>query len=147
MIYEIDDKADAGTLPAEVRRGIGQADPRDVGPRDWQPITLALREQDGGVVGGLYGATMWSWLMIDGLWLSAVLRGQGLGRRLLLAAEAIAIGRGCTGSQLGTFDFQARDFYEKQGYVVFASLPGFPPGHTHFHLSKHFTSPTPRPNG
>ena len=147
MSYEIDDKADASTLPAEVRRGIAQADPRDVGRRDWQPITLALREQGGGVAGGLYGATMWSWLMIDGLWVSGDLRGQGFGRRLLLAAEAIAVGRGCTGSWLGTFDFGARAFYEKQGYVVFASLPGFPPGHTHFHLSKHFAPPASLPNG
>ena len=146
MIYEIDDKADASTLPAEVRRGIAEADPRDVGRRDWQPITLALREQSGSVVGGLYGATMWSWLMIDGLWLSAGLRGQGLGRRLLLAAEEIAIGRACIGSRLGTFDFQARGFYEKHGYVVYASLPGFPPGHAHFHLAKHFTSPASVPS-
>ena len=143
MIYEIDDQADAGILPAEVRKGIGQADPPDVGRRDWQPITLALREPGGMTGGGLYGATMWSWLMIDGLWLSAGLRGQGLGRRLLLAAEEIAAARGCVGSSLGTFDFQARGFYEKQGYIVFASLPGFPPGHTHFHLSKRFTPPAP----
>ncbi|RYD26091.1 MAG: GNAT family N-acetyltransferase, partial [Verrucomicrobiaceae bacterium] len=62
--------------------------------------------------------------------------GQGFGKKLLLAAEAIAVSRGCTGSWLGTFDFQARDFYQHLGYRVFAELPGFPPGHTHFHLSK-----------
>ena len=143
MNYEIDDKADASTLPAEVRQGIREADPRDVGHRDWQPITIALRHSEGVVVGGLYGATMWSWLMIDGLWVSAELRGQGLGHKLLLAAEEIAITRSCTGSWLGTFDFQARGFYEKHGYIVFASLPGFPLGHTHFQLYKHFAHPQP----
>jgi GNAT superfamily N-acetyltransferase len=140
MSYEIDEKADADTLSAAVRQGIREADPRGAGCRDWQPLALALRAPDGTVVGGLYGATMWTWLMIDGLWVDAGLRRQGLGRRLLLAAEGIAIERGCRGSWLGTFDFQAREFYEKQGYVVFATLPGFPPGHTHFHLSRQLTA-------
>jgi hypothetical protein len=36
--------------------------------RDWQGVSLALRDTD--VVGGLYGATMWSGLMIGGLWVS-----------------------------------------------------------------------------
>lgn len=123
-----------------VRKGIAEGDPNDIGPRDWRTISLALRDQEGVVVGGLYGATMWSWLMIDGLWVSMEWRRQGLGRRLLLASEEIAIGRGCIGSQLGTFDFQARRFYERHGYSVFAALTGFPPNHTHFHLRKHLAA-------
>jgi ribosomal protein S18 acetylase RimI-like enzyme len=82
---------------------------------------------------------MWQWLMIDGLWVAAERRGQGLGRRLVLAAEAAAIARGCRGAWLGTFDFQARGFYEQLGYAVFGELPGFPPGHTHIELRKQFT--------
>ena len=78
---------------------------------------------------------MWSWLMIEGLWVAEALRGHGLGGRLLLAEE-LAVRRGCRGSWLGTFDIQARAFYERRGYAVFAELPGFPPGHTHFHLGK-----------
>ena len=140
MEYHIDDQADADSLPAAVRQGIREADPGELGGRDWQPLHLSLKGDDGNVVGGLYGASMWSWLMIDGLWISPLLRGQGFGKKLLLAAEAIAVSRGCSGSWLGTFDFQARDFYQHLGYRVFAELPGFPPGHTHFHLSKKLVS-------
>lgn len=142
MSYHIDAAADPDSLPPHVRKGISQADPEDVGRRDWQTLTIALRSEDSSVVGGLYGATMWSWLMIDGLWVAPTLRGLGHGCSLVLAAESAAIARGCHGSWLGTFDFQARDFYERMGYSVFAELPGFPPGHTHFHLRKLFEQPT-----
>ncbi len=141
MIYQIDTVADSTLLPDAVRKGIREADPDGVQPRDWQTISLALREPQGTVVGGLYGATMWSWLMIDGLWVASELRGQGHGQRLLLASEEIAIKRACVGSWLGTFDFQAKGFYERHGYSVFASLAGFPPSHTHFHLRKNFVVP------
>jgi hypothetical protein len=59
---------------------------------------------------------------------------------LLLEAEAAAIKLGCRGAWLGTFDFQARGFYERLGYNVFAELTGFPPGHTHYHLKKVFSA-------
>ena len=136
MTYEIDAHAAPDAVQAAVRQGIRAADPADVPSRDWQVVSLALRSSDAAIVGGLYGATMWSWLMIDGLWVAEALRGQGLGSRLLLAAEDLAVSRGCRGSWLGTFDFQARNFYERHGYAVFGMLPGFPPGHTHFHLWK-----------
>src|SRR5207237_10335246 len=96
--------------------------------------------RDGMLAGGLYGATMWRWLLIDGLWVAEQLRGRGLGRKLLLASEAEAMERGCGGVWLGTFDFQARGFYERLGYTVFAEVPGFPPGHSHYYLRKVFTS-------
>ena len=144
--YRLHSPANASDLAGLVRKGIREADPADVGARDWEPVTLALEDDDGAVTGGLYGATMWRWLMIDGLWVAADYRGQGLGRRLLEAAEEIAIERGCTGSWLGTFDFQARGFYEAHGYEVFAELPGFPPGRTHYHLRKSFaTAPAGKP--
>lgn len=142
MTYHIDDAADPDSLPLQVSKGISQNDPEDVGHRDWQPVNLALRSDDNSIVGGLYGAMMWSWLMIDGLWVAPALRRHGHGRSLLLAAEATAIARGCQGSWLGTFDFQARAFYERMGYSVFAALSGFPPGHTHYHLRKLFHEQT-----
>jgi len=142
MSFRLHSPADSSELSALVRKGIREADPADVGPRDWVPVNLALEDDDGTVIGGLYGATMWRWLMIDGLWVAAEHRGKGLGQQLLEAAEEMAIERGCIGSWHGTFDFQARDFYEAHGYEVFAKLPGFPPGHTHYHLQKSFQSTT-----
>jgi GNAT superfamily N-acetyltransferase len=88
------------------------------------------------LVGGVYGATIWGWLMIEGLWVRETLRGRGLGRQLLAAAEAAAVARGCRAAWLGTFDFQARAFYERTGYRVFGALKDFPSGHTHYEMWK-----------
>lgn len=108
MHYQLREATEADGIPAAVLAGIRAADPPDVGPRDWWPLSLALRAPDGALVGGLYGATMWGWLEIDGLWVTPEARGGGLGRRLLDAAEREARRRGCGGVRLGTFDFQAR---------------------------------------
>jgi GNAT superfamily N-acetyltransferase len=138
MDIEPVEETDVESLQVEVRSGIRGADPADVGARDWRPLGIAIRSPDRMLLGGLYGATMWNWLLIDGLWVAEGLRGRGLGRRLLLAAETVAATRGCRGAWLGTFDFQAREFYERLGYTMFAELSDFPPGHTHYHLRKSF---------
>lgn len=43
-------------------------------------------------------------------------RKQGYGTKLLDAAESEAIKNGCIFSLLDTWDFQAEDFYLKNGY-------------------------------
>lgn len=137
MTFEVvEEPGGGGEVPAEIRRGIREADPTEVGPRNWTPLCVSLRDEAGAVAGGIYGATMWGWLLVDGLWVDSALRGRGLGTKLLLAAESAAIARGCRGAWLGTFDFQARGFYEHHGYRVCGELPDFPSGHTHYELCK-----------
>ncbi len=133
----------AQEIQATVRQGLRDNDPINLPPRqrDYRPLNLALRDSNDEMIGGLYGMIMWSWLLIDGLWVAESHRGKGLGSQLLSEAEDFAIQNGCCGAWLGTFDFQGRDFYERHGYSVFAELEGFPPGHKHLHLRKLFVSP------
>jgi uncharacterized protein (DUF924 family) len=44
---------------------------------------------------------------------------------------------------LETTSFEARPFYEKRGYEVFATLDDYPPGHSKFFLRKRLTAPPP----
>ena len=91
MDYRISLEADdsGGEVPRAVRAGIRGADPADVPARDWVPVCLALRDPEGAILGGMYGATMWSWLMIDGLWVAEELRGKGFGSRLLSESDRL----------------------------------------------------------
>jgi len=127
----------------EIHRGIARGDPVDAGPRDYGRLSWIVRAPDGSIVGGLLAARVWGWLQIDALWVDEPLRGRGLGSRLLRQAEQMAASQGCTHALLGTFDFQARGFYEKHGYRVYGQLDGFPTGHIHYHMAKPLTSSAP----
>ncbi len=113
-----------------VREGLLAFNVKHVG-RAPQPasVNLFLRDGSGRVVGGLLGGWRWGWLYIDKLWVDESYRQRGCGSRLLQAAEAEAIAAGCQDAVLETFSFQARGFYEKHGYQVYATLKGFPPDH------------------
>jgi GNAT superfamily N-acetyltransferase len=95
---------------------------------NWQHFAIFIRDEQGEMMGGLYGYTHWDWLFISHLWLSESLRGQGYGKELVLRAEQIAVIRGCRQAHVDTFDFQALGFYQKLGYQVFGFLDGFPKG-------------------
>jgi GNAT superfamily N-acetyltransferase len=100
------------------------------------PFALALEDDGGNIVGGVTGVSRWGWLYLATVAVPAELRGQGWGRRLIEAAEAVAVKRGCRYIWLDTYSFQARPFYEKLGYRVFGQLPDHPPGHTRFFMFK-----------
>ena len=101
-------------------------------------ITVLLRDTADVVVGGLWGDVRWHWLTLGTLFVPEDLRGQGVGRRMVLEVEDHARARGCVGGYTDTYSFQARGFYERLGYAVFGHLDGYPPGHGRHFLSKRF---------
>ncbi|MGW2491043.1 GNAT family N-acetyltransferase [Streptomyces sp. NPDC001606] len=103
------------------------------------PVHVWALDASGDLAGGLVGHTWTTWLHITYLWVDARHRGAGLGSRLLSEAERVAAGRGCTGARLETWDFQAPDFYRKQGYEVVGVIPDYPPGITEYTLTKRLT--------
>ncbi|HHZ08653.1 MAG TPA: GNAT family N-acetyltransferase [Rhizobiales bacterium] len=106
------------------------------GPPDERMLWIVARDEDGSVAGGLKGRSEFAWLFVDWLWIRAERRGQGIGGRLLAGAEAEARARGCAGIYLGSFTFQAPDFYKRAGYSEFGRIDGFPPGHALVFLMK-----------
>ncbi|MGW0766541.1 GNAT family N-acetyltransferase [Streptomyces sp. NPDC002676] len=101
------------------------------------PLHVWALDPSGDLAGGLVGHTWTTWLHVTYLWVDARHRGTGLGSRLLTEAERIAhADRACTGARLETWDFQAPEFYKKQGYDVVCVIPDYPPGITEYTLTK-----------
>ena len=92
------------------------------GSPGFQPLAVFARARNGALVGGVSGHVNWTWLHIGLFWVSESRRHQGLGGKLLAAIERAASERGCTHAHLDTFSYQARPFYERHGYRVFATL-------------------------
>ena len=105
-------------------------------PYDFVPVRLAIFDARDNLMAGLLGATGWAWLNIDILFVEAAQRHSGLGRELVQRAIEIARTRSCIGAMLDTFDFQARGFYEKQGFSVFGELANMPPGHIRYWMRR-----------
>ncbi len=101
-----------------------------------QPLAILVRDDQGEVSGGLWGQSLYDWLVVELLVVPEALRGQGLGSRLLAAAEQEAAERGCVGVWLDTFSFQARGFYERQGYSVAGAIADHPVGGSRYFLAK-----------
>ena len=102
----------------------------------FHPLGVFMRNENGTIVGGVWGYVNWNWLFVGLVWLSEDLRGGGYGRQMMGRLEAAAIERGCKYSHLDTFSFQARPFYEGLGYEVFSTLDDYPEGHQRFFMKK-----------
>ena len=125
----------SGWLLAFNASRVGSSEP----PR---PLVLVLSDPASDeILGGLYGSTWMSYLHVNLLFVPESMRGAGVGRKLMMEAEAEAVRRGCSAASLDTFSFQARGFYEKLGYSVFGTLEDYPPGHRRFYLTKRLGAP------
>jgi GNAT superfamily N-acetyltransferase len=106
------------------------------GSPGFQPLAVFARDRSGVMLGGMHGHVNWTWLHISLVWVTEAERHRGLGSQLLAALETAAIERGCLHAHLDTFSYQARPFYERHGYRLFATLDDYPPGHQRFFLRK-----------
>ena len=132
-IVELDEQHPAS---AELAGKLMQFNESQARPYDFTALRLAIFDAQGNLSAGLLGATGWAWLNIDILFVEAEQRHSGLGRELVRRAIEIARARGCIGAMLDTFDFQARGFYEKQGFSVFGELANMPPGHIRYWMRR-----------
>ncbi|MBC3387598.1 GNAT family N-acetyltransferase [Pseudomonas sp. SWRI12] len=102
-------------------------------------VAWLVRDEQGEIVGGLYGRVFFSWLYIELLVVPEQARGQGTGSTLMQMAEELAREKNCVGIWLDTFDFQAPAFYRKHGFTEIGQIDDYPPGHQHFFLQKRLT--------
>ena len=99
-------------------------------------LKIFIRDHAGNVVGGAIADCFGGWVYISLLWVEKSLRNLGYGTQLMQMIESEAIQQGCTHAHLDTFSYEARPFYEKLGYELFATLDDYPKGYCKYFLKK-----------
>lgn len=122
---------------AVISDGLGAYNLEKAGHRDYRSLAVLVADPaTGAIVGGLYGSTSMGLLRVDRFFLPETLRKQGLGSRILKAAEEEGARRGCSRAVLSTLSFQAPGFYKLQGWDELGRIECDPPGHTRFMMTK-----------
>jgi GNAT superfamily N-acetyltransferase len=111
-------------------------------------VELAIFVRDAGaIVAGISGWTWGNCCELQSLWVQASLRGRGLATQLIAAAESEAAARGCSQTVHFTYDFQARDLYERNGYELMGKVENFPSGTDVLWYRKHLKPQESQPSG
>ncbi|WP_294306219.1 GNAT family N-acetyltransferase [Pseudobutyrivibrio sp.] len=100
------------------------------------PLGIFYEDAQGKKLAGLTGETFGNWLCIHYLFVEEHMRKEGVGSKLLLAAEEEARNRGCKYAFVDTFSFQAPDFYTKHGYNEVFTLNDYPYTGKRFYYTK-----------
>ena len=102
-----------------------------------KPLHVVVHNGANEVVGGLLAETSMSWLKIEIMAVREDHRRQGLGTLMLEAAEREARRRGCKYGFTDTMDYQAPEFYQRNGYKVAGTIPDWDShDHTKFYFTK-----------
>jgi len=141
LSLRIDVRADPRPeLAAFLEECIYEFNSASTGIYDGTLLNASISDDAGRVVAGVSGHTWGGCCTIVLLWVDASLRGTGVGRSLMQAAEDEAMRRGCRQIVLSTHSFQAPRFYEKLGFRRIAAIPNNPVGHQDFIYLKELPS-------
>jgi len=135
---EITEKPDKSDL-ATISKGLQSYNKKMIGKQtDGEVLSFAVfaRDDNGTIIGGIRAAAFWNWLTIELLWINEDNQGLGFGTQLMEQAENFAMKNNYYLSLVETASFQARDFYEKLGYEVFAELDDYPKGYKNYYMKK-----------
>ena len=108
-----------------------------------EEFVYVVTDENGSLLGGCV-------LSVDGLrtasiydlWVEEAFRRQGMASALMREAERKAREHGCYLAMVGTFDWQARSFYDKHGYMLNDTMTDVPKGHEHYFLTKRLDCPS-----
>lgn len=104
----------------------------------FETFNRVMKDMNGIIIAGTICEISYYWntLYIEMLWVKDEFRNKGCGSKLLCDIENFASEQGCNLVHLETMDFQAKDFYIKNGYEVFGELENVPADHTRYYMKK-----------
>lgn len=89
---------------------------------------IFVRDDDGRIAAGIFGIVWGGCCALQALWVDKSLRGRGLARALMTAAEDEARRRGCALIVSNAYDLLTRGFHEHLGYETAGVIEGWPAG-------------------
>lgn len=104
---------------------------------DTKIYNIAIYEEKE-LIGGAIGFIRYDWYFLEKLWIKEEYRRKGIGTKIINEIEKIAKENNALGVRMETWSFQARGFYEKMGYTVYAIFEDCPPGTIDYFLKKKF---------
>lgn len=102
----------------EIEEAIYEFNHKQPGYVEPRSFKYRLHDDAGKLIGGLDFEIKNEWLFIDELAVEPTLRGKGYGRQMIKEVEEFAISKGCTKSNIASFNYQAPEFYIKCGYEI-----------------------------
>ena len=142
-IFVLTDQPDADDL-AVLEKGLDEFNEQAAGVVDRRPLAVFVTDPaTGRVVGGLSGRTSLGLLFVDYFYLPSAMRGTGLGSELLRQAENEAVRRGCRAGVLYTINFQAPEFYRRNGWRSFGEIASEPGGISRVYFTKDLVTAPP----
>jgi GNAT superfamily N-acetyltransferase len=124
VVEDSPDPADLALLEEQVAAAAIAA----AGAGDDQEFAIFVRDDQGRILAGISGLVWGGCCELQAMWVDPSLRGRGLARALMAAAEDEARRRGCTLIQFRAYDLLARGLYERLGYQTVGVIEGWPAG-------------------
>ena len=133
LITDQPDEADLAVL----EKGLDEFNTKAAGAVDRRPLAVFVTDPaTGRVVGGLSGWTSFGQLYVAYFYLPERLRGSGVGSEVVRQAGNEAVRRGCTVGALTTINFQAPEFYRRNGWEAFGEVVSEPGGLSRIYFRK-----------
>src|SRR5262245_15628344 len=123
-VEDVPDPADLALLEERVAAAAIAA----AGVGDDYVFAMLVRDGDGRIRAGISGTVWGGYCELQAMWVAESLRGRGVARTLMAAAEAEASRRGCARVVFHAYDLLAPAFYERFGYETVAVIEGCPEG-------------------
>ena len=124
VVEDSPDPADVALLEERVAAAASEA----AGVGSEQEFGVFVRDDEGRIVAGISGIVWGGYCELQAMWVDDALRGRGLARALMGAAEDEARRRGCALVTFHAYDLLAGGLYERLGYETVGVIEDCPAG-------------------
>src|SRR4051794_33341722 len=134
--FQIEDGKDPLQIVNLLEDKIYEFNSKKIMKYDGSLFAKTVNDEHGTLVAGIAG---WTWAgvcEITELWVDENLSKNGIGGKLLDAAEKEAYRKGCPTIFVRSYSFQAPHFYERYGYKIEHIIENFPIGYRYYIMMK-----------